>query len=419
MKATQKHAKTRHISAETSKSTSKHRSAPHRFHFTERRVAALAPPKNATRAYYYDDEVRGLTVAVSRGGKKIYLLYRFVNSRPERITIAPCGDLSVQKARARAMAMNTAIVQGNNPAADRRALRDEATIGELFRKFLDEWAKPNLREKTWSNYRSMFTHLHAWELRKISSVRRADVIQLHAHLGNTIGKIQANRIVELLCAMYNRARKDWEFEGNNPATGIAFKERKRKRYIDGSELPAFFKSLAEELNSTIRDYILISLLTGARRSNVEAMEWTEINWRTAVWTIPAKNAKSDEDISVVLTPVVVNVLERRKASSLSPWVFPGSGRTGHLVEPKTAWKRILARAGLTNLRLHDLRRTLGSWQAATGASLPIIGKSLGHESLEATRVYAQLNLDPVRESVNRAQQAMLLAGGQPLTLEGK
>jgi integrase len=417
MDATRKHTNTLQTTAETSNCIAT-RSAPNRFHFTERRIASLVPPKNAKRAYYYDDEVRGLAVAVARGGKKVYLLYRFVNGRPERIPIAPCGDLSVQQARARAMEINTAIVQGKNPAAERRAVRDEMTIGDLFRKFLDEYAKPNLREKTWRNYESMFSHLHSWELRKISGVRRADVIQLHTHLGKTIGKIQANRVIELLCAMFNRARKDWEWERNNPATGIAFKERKRSRFIDGSELPAFFKSLAEELNSTIRDYILVSLLTGARRSNVQEMRWDEINWRGATWTIPAEKAKSDEDIAVVLTPVVVNILEHRKASSLSPWVFPGAGKTGHLVEPKTAWKRILNRAGLTDLRLHDLRRTLGSWQAATGASLPIIGKSLGHESLEATKVYARLNLDPVRESVNRAQQAMLLAGGQPLTLEG-
>jgi len=65
----------------------------------------------------------------------------------------------------------------------------------------------------------------------------------------------------------------------------------------------------------------------------------------------------------------------------------------------------------TDLRLHDLRRTLGSWQAATGASLPIIGKSLGHSSIQATQIYARLNLDPVRASVSRAQEAMLLAGG--------
>ena len=63
-----------------------------------------------------------------------------------------------------------------------------------------------------------------------------------------------------------------------------------------------------------------------------------------------------------------------------------------------------------DLRIHDLRRTLGSWQAATGASLPIIGKSLGHKSLAATQIYARLNLDPVRASVSKATDAMLLAG---------
>jgi len=72
---------------------------------------------------------------------------------------------------------------------------------------------------------------------------------------------------------------------------------------------------------------------------------------------------------------------------------------------------------LHDLRLHDLRRTLGSWQAATGASLPIIGKSLGHKSLAATQIYARLNLDPVRASINKATDAMLTAGGVAGLLE--
>src|SRR4051812_43463045 len=100
MNATQKHIKTLQTPAKTSNCIAT-RSAPRRFHFTERRIASLDPPKNAKRAYYYDDEVRGLAVAVARGGKKVYLLYRFVNGRPERIPIAACGDFSVQQARAR------------------------------------------------------------------------------------------------------------------------------------------------------------------------------------------------------------------------------------------------------------------------------------------------------------------------------
>jgi integrase len=69
--------------------------------------------------------------------------------------------------------------------------------------------------------------------------------------------------------------------------------------------------------------------------------------------------------------------------------------------------RILKEAGIADLRIHDLRRTLGSWQAATGANSYIIGKSLGHRSQQSTAVYARLNLDPVRDSVNKATDAML------------
>jgi integrase len=348
---------------------------------------------------------------VSPLGKKTYILYRKITGRPERITIGPCADLSIEQARKRAEEMNGAIALGANPAAKRRTVRDEMTLGELFETFLDSYAKQH--KKSWKDDVGIFNlHLNGWRLRKISSIRKLDVVTLHSRIGRTRGQYCANRVVELLCSMFNRARSDWDWQGENPAAGVkAFKERKRERFLEGEELPAFFESLAQELNETIRDYVLVSLLTGARRTNVQEMRWTEINWQRATWTIPAQQAKGDETLSVALSPVVLRILESRKATSTQEWVFPGRGSTGHLVEPKNAWKRILKRAGLQDLRLHDLRRTLGSWQAATGASLPIIGKSLGHKSLAATQIYARLNLDPVRLAVNTATDAMLLAAG--------
>lgn len=66
---------------------------------------------------------------------------------------------------------------------------------------------------------------------------------------------------------------------------------------------------------------------------------------------------------------------------------------------------------IQNLCIHDLRRTLGSWQAKTGASMAIIGKSLNHKSQQTTAIYARLDLDPVRQSVNTATTAMLDAAG--------
>ena len=91
--------------------------------------------------------------------------------------------------------------------------------------------------------------------------------------------------------------------------------------------------------------------------------------------------------------------------------FPVRAGPGHLAEPKKGWQRILARAAIADLRIHDLRRTLGSWQAKQGASLAIIGKSLSHKNQNTTAIYARLDLDPVRDSVNTATTAMMAAGG--------
>jgi integrase len=385
------------------------RVAQRKFQFTRERIGALPSPTNGQRSYYWDKKVRGLGVAVSSLGKKTFILYRKVAGRPERITIGPFADLAIEQARNRAEELNSLIAMGKNPAADRRAVRDEMTLAELFATYLEHHAKPH--KKTWKGDQGMFNlYLNAWHLRKISSIRKIDVVTLHARIGRNRGQYAANRLVDLLCTIFNKA-KEWGWAGQNPAAGVkAFPERKRERFMNGEELQAFFQSLALELNETIRDYVLISLLTGARRSNCLSMRWLEIDWNTATWIIPFEKAKGGEVLNVALSPIAIGILETRKAASTSEWVFPGRGSSGHLVEPKGAWKRILKRANLSNLRLHDLRRTLGSWQAATGASLPIIGKSLGHKSLAATQVYARLDLDPVRLSVNKATDAMLLAG---------
>ena len=94
--------------------------------------------------------------------------------------------------------------------------------------------------------------------------------------------------------------------------------------------------------------------------------------------------------------------------SSESWVFPStSSKSGHYEEPKKAWKKLLENAQIENLRLHDLRRTLGSYQAIAASSLQIIGKSLGHKSIMATQVYARLNADPIRESMQRGTNKMM------------
>jgi integrase len=388
-----------------------------RLHFTKRSLERLPVPAGQQRAYFWDDEVRGLCVGIGHTGRKFFVFCRKIGGKTERIRLGEFPHRSVEQARAAASELNAAIGRGENPADQRRTLRAEATLGELFELYATEHGR---ERRSWSRMQNFYDlHLQRWHLRRLSSISKPDVVRLHAHIGKTRGRYVANRCVELLSAMYNHAR-EWGWTGTNPAAGVkAFKERKRARFLGAGELPLFFQSLMAEENFTIRDYVLVSLLTGARKGNVLEMRWEEIDWRSATWTIPAEKAKAEEDIDVVLTPVVLQILRSRKESSLSPWVFPGKGQSGHLIEAKTGWHRILKRAGLTNLRIHDLRRSLGSWMAAGGASLPIIGKSLGHQSLEATRIYARLDLDPVRAAVAQATNAMLLAGGVAGLLEGE
>jgi integrase len=413
--------------------------ADRKFNFTKKALAVLPGSASGQRVYYHDSDTRGLTLAVSPAGKKVFVLYRKVAGKPERITIGPYPDLTIEQARGKAAELNGAIARGENPAAKRRNVQEEMTLGELFATYLEHHAKPH--KKSWHDDQEIFNlHLSAWKLRKVSDIRRMDVVTLHSRIGKS-AKYQANRVVALLRCMFGKAG-EWGWHGENPATKIKpFKEHKRERFLQPEEVPYFFEALGDELNETARDFFFIALLTGARRANVQAMRWEEINFPSATWTIP--ETKSGESVTVALTVTALGILENRKASSRSEFVFPGDGKSGHLVEPKAAWRRILERAatiqkknwleanpgkheadfakefpsaGFQDLRIHDLRRTLGSWQANSGTSLPIIGKSLGHKSLAATQIYARLNIDPVRASVNKATDALLAAAKGPAKL---
>ncbi len=104
----------------------------------------------------------------------------------------------------------------------------------------------------------------------------------------------------------------------------------------------------------------------------------------------------------------IEILKRRKRDSEAPWVFPASrSASGHFNKPDAGWKRILDRAGIKDLRIHDLRRSLGSWMVDTGASLAVIGKALNHQSQTTTAIYARLSHQTVREAKSRAIGAML------------
>lgn len=383
---------------------------PEKMIFTKHRLDAVPIPANGRRHYVFDLTVPGLCLCVTDKGTRTLYLYRRCAAGPKRFRIGRYPDVSIEQARAEARKLTGLMVQPDfDPQSAKRAARTEATLAEAWEYFLTVHARPHKKASSVAEDQGLYRrHLEKWAGRKLSKIRTIDVKTLHSRVGKET-PYQANRLLALTHTLFEHAR-DLGFEGPNPAKGITrFEEISRERFLQGDELPAFFKALYDEPNTNYRDFFLLCLFTGARRGNVQSMRWADLALDRGTWTIP--DTKANKPQIVVLTAPAVAILRAREAQANgSEWVFPGRREGQYLGEPGKVWARVLERAGIENLRIHDLRRTFGSWAAAGGASLQIIGKALGHADVSTTAIYSRLNLDPVRAVVEATVQSMLVAG---------
>lgn len=375
-----------------------------RLRFTKAALTAIGAPADRSRAVYHDTEVKGLVLIVTANGAKSFYVYRRVEGQPTRVFIGRFPDLSVEQARKMAEENNGAIAAGRNPHKERKDRKQEWTFGELFHWFIEQHAKH--RKRTWEQDVWQFEkYMGALAKQPVSRLTKAELRKFHAELGASSGPYTANKALVLIQSVFSRAIAHELIKGPNPVTGIEkFKEKSRDRRLTADELPRFLAAV-EEAEPDLRDFVLLSLLTGARRGNVLAMRWDQIDWQGRAWRIP--ETKNGLPQTVPLNDEEIRILQERRARATGPWVFPGPGRTGHMVEPKKGWARILGRAGIEDFRIHDLRRTLGSWMVDTGATLHVVGKALNHQSQSTTAIYARLSLDPVREAKRAAHGAML------------
>jgi integrase len=235
-----------------------------------------------------------------------------------------------------------------------------------------------------------------WRHRRLSDLTREHVAELHARVGRDSGHYAANRGLALLRAMFNLARTWGLCSGDNPATGIrAFREEKRDRFLNPDELSRALLAIDQEPDWRWRGYFRLALLLGPRRHELLRARWPELDFSARSWRLPT--TKAERPHLLPLPTPAVEILESLPSRGQSEWLFPSSAaRSGHLEEPRKAWQRIRERAKTKDVRIHDLRRTLGSWLAASGYGLPMIGRVLNHSQPSATAVYARLDLEPVR-----------------------
>jgi integrase len=281
------------------------------------------------------------------------------------------------------------------------------TVERLFAKYLQLHAKPRTKrwqdtEKNYQRYVSCFSKVQTRNLTRLQVQSWVD------KLGRTKGKPTANRAYDILRAFLSWGIRKEVINHRNPCIGVdRFRLKARERFIQpGDEFDRLAAALDAEPDETARDFFWMSLFTGARKTNVLMMKWDDINFELGMWRIP--DTKNGDTQYICLIDEALKILHRRHENKRCCWVFESTRRPGaHYSCPQSAWERIRTRAGIKDVRIHDLRRTLGSYLAIQGTSSTIIGKALGHRSLQATSIYARLSQNPVREAVTSALTPML------------
>jgi integrase len=389
-----------------------------RRQFTERYVASLPTPEGDREQRYADDGMDGLVVDVQPSGKKSYAFYRNIGGKPRYRVLGPCAELSLEEARHAASEWNskarawklTGWAPEKNPFV-RTAIAGVAglqapTFSALVERYVEQHIRKetNRPEQAEKRVRWMVRKYFAeWLTRPVDTITVQDVLRLRDAQGKK--HHLANRLVELVRAAFNWAAKRpdgrinfWPVE--NPAKDVVLHdEDERMDIMDGAQLNRLYESLEDEPDQDLRDFIVLALETGARKMNVLAAEWRDVDEDTLTWRIPLSKSGSGYDIG--LTGEAVEVFERRRKATLgSKYVFPGL-KGGHRSDLFAAWDAFRKRADLPHIHIHDLRRQCGSLAAMGGASLEQIAEMLGQKSVSATGVYARF----ARQATDQARAA--------------
>ena len=364
---------------------------------TQRAVQNLEP--RSDRYTVWCDELKGFGVRVGAGGTKTYFAQYRVNGRVKKTTIGRADRLKAEAARKRALSFIGSAALGIDQAAETRARGAAPTIAELADKFLRDYLPHHLKSSTRADYiRSIDKFIIPILGRvKVGTISRRDVADFHQQLAHT--PYQANRVLGTLSIMLTQA-EIWGLrpEGQNPCLRVKrFREEKRERFLSGAELARLADALDKEAETaplTAAAFRLL-ILTGCRLGEVQKLRWSEVDFDKA--EIRLGDSKTGAK-TVYLSKGGVDILRSIPRLPDNPFVIRGKEPGAHLTDFQKPWRRIRKAAGLEDVRIHDLRHTFAANAAASGLSLPMIGKLLGHTQAQTTARYAHLAADPVRKA---------------------
>lgn len=351
---------------------------------------------------------------VNRCWKVLYLNCKFDESLPDAL-IKP----AMLEARSRAAELTARRNRGENVFDSAKVVATEPSLQDLFNYYQTEHL-----EKTGRRVKDNFDNFNRWFVKRNLHKKKAndfshdDASRVHKQMEKTPGS--ANRAMQLGRAMFNFGIKTrFLTRSDNPFSAVSlFPERERDRVLSDDEAGKLIRAISEAPYShcqerSLADMIMLWLLTGVRKTVVLKMKWSEIDEQVWLWTIPAANMKGRKSQEILLGPAEIEILTSRKAmlneesETFSDFVFPSEkSASGHIEDPGNAWESLRERLGLGDLWIHDLRRSLASAMANTGANVAVVKQALAHTDERTTmKAYIRTNRQVQLEARKKAQQA--------------
>jgi integrase len=366
---------------------------------------------SGSRDVRWDEEVKGLGLRVYPSSKKSFVLSYRAQGRKRLITLGAYGTLTLEKARDEAKLKLGDLIRGKDPLAVRQAAAQGTTMADLCRAYLERHAI-HKRSADEDERRINSYILKRWNRAQVASIKRAEVSALHHKIGEKT-PYEANRVLALIRVILNKAI-EWGFVDErwpNPASGISMHpEHSRERWITPDELPLLAQSIDQESNVYIRSALWLYLLTGARKRELLNARWDDVDFERR--ELRFGKTKSGRPHHIPLSGPAIAILQSVPKMEGNDYIFPGARQGRPLVNISKAWLRVRERAEVKDARLHDLRRTVGSWLAQAGNDLHLIGKVLNHSQLSTSAVYARFSQDVVREALEGHGQRILEAAGR-------
>lgn len=385
------------------------------------------------QTFIRDDLLMGFALRVTPGSKS-FVVEKRIAGKTRRITIGRYPELTVEQARKEAHKLLGQIATGSDPIAEKEAIRMRGvTLSEAFEDFLT--ARNNLKPRTIYDYRRLVSVVfEAWLNKPLLSINKSMVALRHQQLGEKSGQAYANQAMRILRAIFNFAIVQYEDSAGhstiseNPVARLTqtrswYRIPRRQTYLKAHQLPAWYQAV-EGLRSTgnnfehsgmIADYLLFLLFTGMRRQEGATLKWSDVDMLNRSFTIA--NTKNHQPLTLPISSFVQTLLERRKANAINEYIFPGAGKNGYMIEPRTQIVKVMIASQVT-FTLHDLRRTFITVAESLDISAYSVKRLVNHKmSNDVTAGYIITDVERLRAPMQKITDYLLKCIGIEPTAE--